>query len=366
MENPGDSFVHWSPRVYVARFSSSQPSVAWFRIGVALAMARRHEVPFRVACIIIACLSAAPLAAPVSGAALTFSPSETARPRRVGTAAFDATPIPLREERSVGLVARAWVNGEGPFTFVLDTGAGVTIVSPRVAGVPGVRVAADEPVTLAGMGGGAPVRAPRVWLGRLSLGSAGRVVPARGSALVVETLPPGVDGIIDPTEAFAPLAFAIDFTQPELRLFDPVATPVSEAAPPPGGAVMRWLDRGEGGRANDQRPYVQLNGARRALIDTGSSLGLVLSEAEAALLRVAFSRDDEWRPMRDIAGSRTWARRVRPITIDLDGMTLSRVPTDVISGAHENVPVLIGRAALRPFLVVFDPRHRLIAFAPRR
>src|SRR2546423_15556923 len=42
-------------------------------------------------------------------------------------------PVRFREESGRGLLVRAWVNGAGPYTFALDTGAGANIISERVA-----------------------------------------------------------------------------------------------------------------------------------------------------------------------------------------------------------------------------------------
>jgi predicted aspartyl protease len=258
------------------------------------------------------------------------------------------------------MLVRAWVNGTGPFDFVFDTGAGATIISTAVARAAGVETRPGGPVTLGGMSGARPVAAERATIRHLALGDEDRDVPTRGLALVVGELPTGVDGILDPTEAFAPLGFAIHFGSREVRLFDPVSSPVRADEPPPDGAVVDWLRD-----ASDLRPYVRLNGSRLALVDTGSGLGFALPEREAGRFGVEFSRDDRPTAMRDIAGGTTWVRRVRPITVELDGLTLGSVPTDVITGTGPDHPLLLGRDALRPFEVVFDPVNRLIAFVPR-
>src|SRR5918992_3803040 len=51
-------------------------------------------------------------------------------------------PVSFRESDSRGLLVRTWVNGAGPFTFALDTGAGATLLSPRAAGEARVEVEA--------------------------------------------------------------------------------------------------------------------------------------------------------------------------------------------------------------------------------
>ena len=67
-----------------------------------------------------------------------FVPSRGAAQGRAGLPA----PARLRESEGRGLIVRAWVNGAGPFDFAVDTGAGATILSPRVAGEARVEVEA--------------------------------------------------------------------------------------------------------------------------------------------------------------------------------------------------------------------------------
>src|SRR3954463_11736224 len=43
------------------------------------------------------------------------------------------SPIRFREVSGRGLLVSAWVNGAGPYTFAVDTGAGATILSRPVA-----------------------------------------------------------------------------------------------------------------------------------------------------------------------------------------------------------------------------------------
>src|SRR4051812_45374768 len=50
-----------------------------------------------------------------------------------GTTALPA-PVNFRETGGRGLLVKTWVNGAGPFTFAIDTGAGATLLSPRAAG----------------------------------------------------------------------------------------------------------------------------------------------------------------------------------------------------------------------------------------
>jgi len=63
-------------------------------------------------------------------------------------------------------------------------------------------------------------------------------------------------------------------------------------------------------------------------------------------------------------GGRVSAHRVAPRTVSIGSLVLRNVPTDLISGASSDAPVLLGLNALRPFKLRFDPLHRLIEIAP--
>jgi hypothetical protein len=169
---------------------------------------------------------------------------------------------------------------------------------------------------------------------------------------VTPGLPSDIDGVLDPTEAFSPLGYIIDIPRLELSTFDPRARPLRLEDQPREGAVVRWLRVG-----STRRPFVQLNNGDRALIDTGSSLGLgIRSHAESDRSRASYSRD--------IGGGQVSTQRVRPMTIAIGALRLENIPTDVISGAHADAPTLLGLSALRPFRLVFDPVNRLIEIAP--
>src|ERR1044072_815333 len=74
-------------------------------------------------------LAATMWAVPSQGAAHFFAPLPLAP--RVDVAAQTA-PVRFRIDRQRGLMVRVWLNGSGPFNFVLDTGAGMNVISQRV------------------------------------------------------------------------------------------------------------------------------------------------------------------------------------------------------------------------------------------
>src|SRR5258706_13961755 len=56
--------------------------------------------------------------------------------RGTNTAAVESKvpqPVSFREVRGRGLIVRTWINSVGPFDFAIDTGAGATLLSQRVA-----------------------------------------------------------------------------------------------------------------------------------------------------------------------------------------------------------------------------------------
>lgn len=260
-------------------------------------------------------------------------------------------PVQFRETRGRGLLASVWVNSVGPFTFAIDTGAGATLVSSRVATEARLTVRSGRGRSVAGLSGGT-VTASETSVQRLAIGDRDNYLPATGDVMISSGLPRDIDGVLDPTEVFSPLGYVIDIPRGELTAFDPRETPIRIQDQPAGGAVVPWLRDGRG-----RRPFVQLDNGDRALIDTGSSFGLAVRDISPADRdNTSFSRD--------IGGGRISARRGRAQTVAVGALMLRNVPTDFISGSDADAPTLLGLSALRPFRISFDPLHRLIEIAP--
>lgn len=81
-----------------------------------------------------------------------------------------ATPFALAPGRPLTLV-RVLINGRGPFTFVLDTGASITLLSPATAAAAGV---APGEVARLGGAGGAAMGGARIGRANLTLGGLSR------------------------------------------------------------------------------------------------------------------------------------------------------------------------------------------------
>src|SRR2546428_10932909 len=156
-------------------------------------------------------------AAATNGAAHLFSQTRIGSGRHPRPeAAKRSTPgrlpqlVPFREVRNRGLLIEAWMNGAGPFTFALDTGAGITLISERAADLAQIVGTAGRSNSLAGITGSAPIEGRESVIRSLALGEPNNLLPANRKVLVTKNLPPDIDGILDPTEAYFPLGYSID------------------------------------------------------------------------------------------------------------------------------------------------------------
>jgi len=250
-----------------------------------------------------------------------------------------------------GLILRTWINSAGPFNFALDTGAGATLLSASVADEARVTIKNRRASSIAGLSG-TRIPARDASIQSLAIGDPDNYLPAKGAVMVINGLPSDLDGVIDPTEAFAPLGYVIDLPQNRLSAFDPLTNPLRMNELPEEGAVVQWIRE-----ANGRRPFVMLDNGDRALLDTGSNLGLAIRDSGMGGRRAADYS------VRDVGGGEISSWRVDPRTIAIGTLTLRRIPTDIISGAATDAPVLLGLSALRPFRLKFDPVHRLIEIA---
>lgn len=268
----------------------------------------------------------------------------------------------FREVEGRGLLAKIWINNSGPYSFAIDTGAGATIISQRVAAESRVALAGARSISLSGLSGAQGSEGREAALTSLAIGARENVLPAKGLVIVTDALPADLDGVLDPTESYWPLGYTIDLPNDTISAFDPRTQPLRGLAEPPGGAIVQWFFDG-----NSRRPFVSLAaGGRRALLDTGSGFGFAVSEQAARSFGIVSTRGGRERAgVTDLGRGRVNARRVEPVTIQIGSLVLRRVPTDLLTGAANGAPVLLGRDALRPFEISFDPLSRLIRLRPR-
>jgi len=275
------------------------------------------------------------------------------------TSASSVDPISLRDDRDHGLLAKGWINGAGPFVFAIDTGAGASIISRRVVTEARLQVTKAKTPLVGGLSTSPISSDQEARMTGLALGNPGNRVPGQVVAAVVPNLPRAIDGILDPTEVFSPLGYSVDLPNRELRVFDPSSQGLTVTQQPREGAVVRWVRE-----SGSHRPFVKLGDGSLALIDTGSALGLALNESQVRRPAEARRSDDDPRINQDLGGGRVQSRRISPQTVNIGALVLNGVPTDVLSGTARGTPIILGRRALFPFRITFDPAARLIAFEP--
>jgi hypothetical protein len=198
-------------------------------------------------------------------------------------------------------------------------------------------------------------------LRNLSISARENILPGKGLVIITDALPPDLDGVLDPTESYWPLGYTLDLPNNTISAFDPRVRPLRGLSSPPGGAIVPWLFD-----ASSRRPFVSLDTGRRALLDTGSGFGLAINENAARSFGIIATRGRERGGgiVRDLGRGSINARRVEPLTIQIGSLLLRRVPTDLLTGTAAGAPILLGRDALRPFEISFDPISRLIRLQP--
>ena len=262
-------------------------------------------------------------------------------------------PVRLRDGRD-GLVANAWLNGAGPFVFAIDTGAGVSLVKRSVADRARLQVNKSRRTLVGGLSTSPIGSNLEAKLSGLSLGTPSNRISTQAVAAVVASLPGSIDGILDPTDVFSPLGYSVDLPNRELRVFDPTSQGLRLNRVPRDGAVVRWVRE-----AGNDRPFVRLGDGRLALIDTGSGFGLALTDG-----RVIARDHREVENRHDLGGGRVQSQEIEPQRVSIGALVLNGVPSDVLSGVAAGTPNILGRRALFPFKISFDPAARLISFEP--
>jgi hypothetical protein len=268
------------------------------------------------------------------------------------------TTVRFQEVSGRGLLVSVWINGSGPYTFAVDTGAGATILSARVAREARVATSGSRSLIIGGISERGATTGHEVSLGRIAVGDSENVLPSRGRAVVIDELAPGLDGVLDPAEAYWPLGFEVDMPRGLMSAFDPRSTPLRRMDATPEAAVVPWLADG-----GTRRPFVALGSGRRALIDTGSGLGLGVTVDAAMSLGIAPGRGrSRVEQIRDLGGGTVAAHRIAPTNISIGPLILNGIPTDLLPDASASSPIILGRDALRPFRITFDPINRLVRF----
>lgn len=259
--------------------------------------------------------------------------------------------VRLRDERD-GLVANAWINGEGPFVFAIDTGAGVSLINRSVVERARLQVNKSRRTLVGGLSTSPIASNQEASLSGLSLGTPSNKITTKAVAAVVADLPGSIDGILDPTDVFSPFGYSVDLPNRQLHVFDPTSQGLRLNQVPRDGAVVRWVGK--------ERPFVRLGDGRLALIDTGSGFGLALTDGRV----VGRHNPDEIEKRHDLGGGHVQSQEIQPQRVSIGALVLNGVPSDVLSGVAPGTPNILGRRALFPFKISFDPVARLISFEP--
>jgi hypothetical protein len=262
-------------------------------------------------------------------------------------------PVRLRDERDQGLLATGWINGAGPFVFAIDTGAGVSLVRRSVVERSRLTVTNSRRPLVGGLSTSPISSDMETQISGIALGRPDNRVPGSFSAAVVNNLPGSIDGVLDPTQVFSPFGYSIDLPNRELRVFDTTSERLRLTDVRRGGAVVRWVREG-----GSNRPFVRLGDGRLALLDTGSGFGLALNGGGGSNHRRAENT------AHDLGGGIVQSREIAPQTVSIGALVLNGVPADVLTGVAPGTPIILGRRALFPFKITFDPASKLIAFEP--
>ncbi|PWT94667.1 MAG: hypothetical protein C5B55_02350 [Blastocatellia bacterium] len=261
--------------------------------------------------------------------------------------------VQFKNSRDHGLLVDMWIDQAGPFVFAIDTGAGSSIISRRVVDVEHLVVRPGRRTLVGGLSTSSISSNQETTLQRVAIGRPGAMLTATVPAAVADSLPAGIDGILDPLDV-SPYGYSVDLPNRTLTIFESTQRGLSQADVIAGGAVVRWV-RGDG----SSRPFVKLGDGRLALIDTGSNFGLAVSDGV-----IVGNHGRNGRSVHDLGGGSVQSTRVAPTIVSIGALVLRSVPTDVLSGVAANTPVIIGRDALYPFRITFDPLRHLIAIEP--
>lgn len=307
--------------------------------------------------IALSALAAMVWAVPNTGVA-HFHSKSIAPPIAREVSTFGSAPLParFRLQKETGLLLRVWLNGSGPYIFAIDTGAGLNVITERAAAESRLPFRSVRPTLMGGLTAARISSSREAVINRMALGDPGNTAPTQKTALIVPSLAPGIDGILDPTDTYSPYGYSIDISNELIEAVDTSASRSADRRRTDEGAIVPWLRVGQ-----SNRPFVRLGDGRVALVDTGSGFGLAVSERNAVIIGSNRGRRNA-EGINDIGGGTIFSRRVSPSTISIGELVLRGIPTDLLSRVDYDAPVILGRDALYPFKITFDPRRRLIEF----
>jgi hypothetical protein len=267
------------------------------------------------------------------------------------TIAGDSVVVPMRIEGRAPLI-EVTVGGRGPYTFVLDTGAGGSVFSKALAETLGLRVTGVSRVG-SPVAGGTPREASLIEVDRLEVGG---VTLEKMSAVAMDLSPVGLGAPGGPQGVLSSAAFhgalvAFDFAGGRLVLR-------RGALPAPDGRnVFGWDST-----ARLPQVPVDLPGGQRQVVhvDTGSPAGLSLPASWAEKLPLA-AKPESTGVARTI--DHTFVRRSARMK-GTASIGHHRFENPEVTFAEEIVTGNVGMGWLRDFRLTLDPANRRIRLEP--
>ena len=260
------------------------------------------------------------------------------------------------------LVVKTMVNGKGPYHFVLDTGAGITVVTPEFAKALHLRASGDE--TAHGTGEQA-VAVKTTTLETVSVGSATqRQVPAAIIPLPIDLTYQGAYGTIDGIVGFTFLqkyAVSIDIANARASLT------LNADFKPPGDTVAIPLTFAE------QRIPVMTASVEGAAgqfeIDSGNNGDITLTQSFANAHNIASKYPAPIRSQYEGVGGRVNATRVRVKSFTLGQLAVHDVAANISQakgGAllQDRLDGTFGYDVLRQFVMTLDYRGSRLYLQP--
>jgi len=247
-------------------------------------------------------------------------------------------------DKALRLTVPVMVNGQGPYQFVIDTGADRTVISSELADR--LALPEDGKATLHAMGGKGTVRIVRIDSVQVSTNIARDV---RAASLPARNV--GADGLLG-IDSLKGQRIVMDFVAKTMRV-EPSSTP--EQAIPVDGEVIVVTARTRLGQlvmvdadANGQKIWV--------VVDTGAQNSVANSKLRSLLVKRNSAIEIKPIDMIDVLGRRTPADYTMVDALRIGGMRLGNAAVafaDVhpfkLFDLHKKPSMLLGVESLRAF-----------------
>jgi predicted aspartyl protease len=272
-----------------------------------------------------------------------------------------AAQVPLDDLAGI-LVVSATVNGKGPYHFVLDTGAGITVVTPRLAQAIGVAAAASD------IAHGTTDQTVAVRLATLATLTIGAATQTNVAAAIVP-LPPDltyqgaygtIDGIVGATFL---RNYAVTF---DIAAGRATLTPVAAFKPPDGfGAIPLTF-------TTDTVPVVSANvenATGRFELDSGNNDDVLLTQSFTRAYGIGAGYQKPVHTEYVGVGGSAGATRVRLESMSLGPFVMHGVPADISEASsntlqRDGTDGNFGYDVFRQFVVTIDYGSKRLYLQP--